>query len=282
MSATIHEPQVAGQFYSDRPGELKQQLADAYLSGLGPGEMPVVEVEGPRALKGLVSPHAGYMYSGATAAHGYRALAQDGRPATIVLIGPSHALRGITAATQTEGAWRTPLGDTPLDTPVAAALSEALPDLVDDERAFQHEHSLEVQLPFLQQLYGAHLKFVPIMMVDQGAEAAQRLGEAVAQALRNRDGVVIASSDMTHQQPPRLAREQDLHLAGLIQDLDPAGLLEDRERYGITMCGFGPVAAMLWASLALGATEAEVLAYHHSGEVMPMDRVVGYLSAVVR
>jgi AmmeMemoRadiSam system protein B len=281
MAHQVREPVVAGQFYPAEEAGLRGEIEQAYLSELGPGRLPEVQDPGPRRLRGAVCPHAGYMYSGATAAHVYAALAEDGRPQTVVILGPSHALTGVPAATQTRGVWRTPLGDVPVDEEAAQALQSSYPQLADTPEAFAYEHSLEVQLPFLQHLWGDDFGLLPLMMVDQGPGAVQTAAAALVQALQGRDALLLASTDMTHQEPPRVARQQDLDLADYILDLDPEGLLRERRERGITMCGAGPAATMLQVAKELGATQAEILSYHHSGEVAPMPRVVGYLSAVV-
>jgi MEMO1 family protein len=281
MAGPIRAPVVAGQFYEASEAGLRREIEEAYLSDRGPGKLPEVNPEGPRRIIGLVCPHAGYFYSGAVAAHAYAALAADGVPDTVVIVGPSHRLGGFLAGTQAAGAWRTPLGDAEIDQELAWALLAALPELIDDPRAFTYEHSLEVQVPFLQHLYGARLRIVPIMMVEQELGDARLLGEALGQALAGRNAVIVASTDMTHQRPAGIAREQDLALAEHIRNLDAAGLLAERMERGITMCGYGPTAALLFAAQALGATGAEILAYHHSGEVAAMADVVGYLAAKI-
>ncbi len=281
MSAPVREPAVAGAFYEGSREGLLAQLREVYLSDLGPGHLPEANPQGPRRILGLVSPHAGYVYSGATAAHAFAALAEDGAPGTVLVIGPAHRMGGFGVGLQTQGAWRTPLGAALIDEATAQALAAALPEAVDDVRAFTGEHSQEVQVPFLQHLYGDALRIVPMIMVEQGLAVARRVGEALAQTLADRDAVIVASTDMTHYQSPGHARRQDLYLAGYIEKLDAEGLLRERAQQGISMCGYGPTAAMLLAARALGATRGEVLAYHHSGEVVPVGEVVGYLAARV-
>lgn len=281
MAGPIRQPAAAGQFYAGGAQALLAQIEECYLSELGPGQLPQVNPQGPRQILGLVSPHAGYPYSGPAAAVGFSHLAADGQPDTVVIIGPSHEWLRIGLAVQSSGAWRTPLGEAAIDSDIAGALIAALPELADDVQAFAYEHSLEVQVPFLQHLYGEALRIVPVMMVRQDLPTAQRVGEATAQVLAGRNAVIIASTDMTHREPPEVARRQDLLLAEFIENLDAEGLIRERERRHITMCGFGPTAAMIIAARALGATRCEILAYYHSGEISYMSDVVGYLSAKV-
>ncbi|NLO73568.1 MAG: AmmeMemoRadiSam system protein B [candidate division WS1 bacterium] len=281
ITGPIRQPVVAGQFYAGTETELLQEIEAAYLSDRGPGRLPKVDPDGPRQILGLICPHAGYVYSGAVAATAYLALAADGVPEVVVIIGPSHRLGGFWAGIQSAGAWHTPLGEAQIDAEVARDLLALLPELVDDVRVFSYEHSLEVQVPLLQHLYGERLRIVPLLMVESGAPDARRLGEALAQVLTERNAVIVASTDMTHQRPAETARGQDLALAEYIRNLDAEGLLQERARRNISMCGYGPTAAMLIAAQQLGATGAEILAYHHSGEVAPMPEVVGYLAAEV-
>jgi len=281
MNDNLRRPAVAGQFYEGTREALLAELEDAYLDRRGPGELPQVDEAGPRELLGLISPHAGYVYSAPMAAYGFAALARDGRPETVVILGPNHGRGSWVSAIQTSGAWLTPLGEAQIDAEVAAELAQALPWLEDSASAFRGEHSLEVQIPFLQHLYGDQLKFVPIMMLDQERDAALAIGEALGKVLQGRDAVIIASTDMTHQEPRSVAGAQDGLLAERIAALDAEGLLRERRHRGITMCGYGPVAATITAAKQLGATRGEILRYGDSGEAHSMGTVVGYLSAAL-
>ena len=281
MAEYVRPPAVAGQFYAGRGQALRREIEDCYRHELGPGQLPEVNETGPRQIVGLVSPHAGYMYSGPPAACGLYELARDGRPELVIIIGPSHGPGRSSAVLQTEGAWATPLGQTPISADVAAALLESCPDLAAGTRELEYEHSLEVQLPFLQHLYGEALSIVPIMMFDQSREIAESLAAAIVQACQQQDVVIIASTDMTHQQPPQVAREQDMRLVEHMEELDSRGLLEERASRGITMCGYGPTAAMIAAAKQLGAQRGELITYSNSGDVQPMPTVVGYVSLKV-
>lgn len=278
MSAEIRMPAVAGQFYEATGPALTQEIQGCYLDQRGPGRLPQVDPAGPRELLGLVCPHAGYVYSGPMAAHGYAALAADGRPDTFVIIGPNHGRGSWVSALQTAGAWMTPLGEAQVDTDLATALAGELPDFATGAAAFRGEHSLEVQLPFLQHLYGGEVQFVPIMMLDQDHEAAASVGQALGRTLAGRNAVMIASTDMTHQEPRQVASAQDRLLIERIEALDPEGLLAERARRDITMCGYGPTAALLIAAKQLGATRTCAFRYGDSAEAHPMGTVVGYLS----
>lgn len=275
----IRQPVVAGQFYEASAEALTRQIEECYTSSRGPGSLPEINPDGPREIIGMLCPHAGYPFSGAPAAYCYHKLAADGLPDVVVIIGPSH--RNPQPAIQTSGAWRTPLGDAAIDQETATDIAAGLSGFADDPAAFSSEHSLEVQVPFVQHL-SEDIRIVPIMMVGQGQGEVKRVADAVKQGVSDRDAVIIASSDMTHFQRAETARKQDMLLIDEMKDLDPEGLLRERMTHDISMCGAGPAAVMLHVALSLGASSAELLAYAHSGEVHPSPEVVGYASMVVR
>lgn len=276
----VRQAAVAGQFYEGTADGLVRQIEQCYRHELGPGRLPEVSEDGPREILGLISPHAGYMYSGPTAAVGFNELALDGRPGVAVVIGVNHG-HALGSAVQTTGAWRTPLGDLPIATEVAEGIAAALPSFATEARAFGGEHSLEVQLPFLQHLYEDRVPLVPVMLSEHGFRPAEGVGRAVAEAVQGRDAVIIASTDMTHYEPPQVAARQDALLIERIEAMDPEGLVRERDSRGISMCGVAPVAAALVACKLLGATAAQKLAYSTSGDVVPSHSVVGYLSAKI-
>ena len=282
-------PAVAGAFYEGTKERLVRQIDSCYTNKLGPGRLPEKK-DGPRRLVGLVVPHAGYVYSGPVAAFSYSALAADGvRPAYVVL-GPNHYGQGAPIAT-TRHDWQTPLGTVAIDPDLLAAVSK--PPAEDDVLAHRHEHSIEVQLPFLQHLQGA-FRFVPVCMAFQEYEVASEVGGLVAGAVQGRDAVIVASSDFTHVGPgygtmptkgrnaPTYARDQDAKALDRILALDPKGLASRVAQDDITMCGYGPVTAMLTAAKALGAKEAKLLRYGTSSDVSgDDDTAVGYGAVAV-
>ncbi len=281
MSADIRRPSVAGQFYPASRTELIDQIEQCFLGDLGPGALPQPKEHGPRQILGVISPHAGYVFSGATASHGYLALAEDGLSSVVVVVGVNHGRGGFASAVQTSGAWQTPLGEVPIDEEVAGKIAAALPGFVTDPRALVAEHSIEVQLPFLQYVYEESLIFVPVMMAAQDIGAARAVGNALFAALDERDGVVVASSDMTHYESAESARRKDHVLIERIEALDAEGLISQRDARAISMCGAGPVAAAIIAAKQAGAARVDSLAYSTSGDVMPASEVVGYYSAVI-
>ncbi len=279
--AEVRNPAVAGMFYEGGQSALKRQIEECYTEPRGPGAVPAVNDAGPRRILGFVSPHAGYMYSGPGVAKGFARLAEDGRPEAFVIIGPNHGRGQLVGAIQTAGSWVTPLGASPIATEIASTVAGRCPSLQPGAMGFTGEHSIEVQLPFIQHLYGTETPIVPIMMLDQSLAEAQDVGEALAAALEGRNAVIVASTDMTHFETAARAGEQDAVLIQRIESLDPEGLLRERQARRITMCGYGPVAAMLIAAKALGATTAKRVEYTNSGAVGDRSEVVAYLTMTV-
>ena len=283
---------MAGAFYAGGKEALLRQIEAAYRHPFGPGELPTPRRnQAPRHIKGLVVPHAGYMYSGPVAAHSYGALHRDGLADHIVILGPNHHGLGAPVALCPED-HVTPLGTATYDSGIGTLLVGGV--IESDPGAHREEHSIEVQLPFLQHLRPT-ISFVPIALSFQEWEVAKEVGEAIAKALRGKDAVVIASSDFTHvgpnygQMPPRgtsvaqFARKQDQLALAAIEKLDPKGLQDAVHEHEITMCGYGAVTAMLVAAKALGASEARVLKYANSAEITNDHALaVGYGSVVVR
>lgn len=277
----MRPPVVAGQFYAGTRSALQEQIEWCYTHRHGPGKVPVVK-DGPRRLVGLVSPHAGYMYSGPVAAHGFAYMAGDGRPDSFVIIGPNHTGAGSGVSIMTSGKWSTPLGEIKIDEELAEAINRAS-DIIDaDEVAHAHEHSLEVQLPFLQHLFGGGFGIAPICMMLQDERTSMEVGDAIAEASAKKNIVIIASTDFTHYEPQRSAAEKDKKVIDEILELDQSSVVRTVEREGITMCGYGPVSAMLQAAKKLGAKKARLLKYATSGDTSGhMAEVVGYGSIAV-
>ncbi len=261
------EPAVAGRFYDADPAVLAGTV-DRFLEG---GAAPV------RAL-GVVAPHAGYVYSGAVAGAVY---ARVDVPPRVVILGPNHTGLGIgAAALWPGGAWRTPLGDVPVDAELTAALAAA-PGVARDPLAHLHEHALEVQVPFLQRRR-PDVALAALCLPHLPLRACVALGEALAPIAQGAGALVVASSDMSHYLPARTARALDGRAIERMLALDPEGLYEVVHRDDISMCGVIPATVMLVAARVRGATRAELVRYAHSGEVNGDNRsVVGYAGIVV-
>jgi AmmeMemoRadiSam system protein B len=287
----VRQPAVAGQFYEGSKEALAAAIERCFLHPRGPGALPVANIAGPALVGAIISPHAGYMYSGPAAAHGYRALAEDGIPETIVILGPSHYTLDQRAAVSLVDAWRTPLGDAAVDVAFGQELIAASSLFEEDEQAHRDEHSLEVQVPFLQFVYRERMpKIVPICLRSHpmgNTEAliadARAIGEIIARTAGARRVALVASTDLSHQVPQEVAQRQDRLALEAIEAMDPAGLLGTVSRHRISMCGPVPVAVALFACRARGERQVELLTYYTSGDIIGDRRaVVGYASAVVR
>jgi AmmeMemoRadiSam system protein B len=266
-------------FYVGTAEALRTQIEQCLTHQFGPGKVPKVVEKGPRSIVGLVCPHAGYMYSGPVAAHSYYNLAMDGRPDVAVIFGPNHTGRGSALALMDEGVWRTPLGDVEIDTETARRIMQESSIIDVDDSAHRFEHSIEVQLPFLQYLYGQKLKFVPVCFLMQDLESSRGVGEAVAKALSGKNALIIASTDMTHYEPQERAEQKDKLAIDAAIKMDEELYYSTVESRGITTCGYGPVVALITAAKLLGATKAKLLCYKTSGDIMrDYSSVVGYAS----
>ncbi|UCD92112.1 MAG: MEMO1 family protein [Methanobacteriota archaeon] len=267
-------PAVAGQFYSSDPEKLRKQIENCYMSPIGPGELPVLK-EGPRSIVGAVSPHAGFVYSGPVAAHVFLALAKDGFPKTFIVIGPNHSGMGSMVSVTTED-FSMPTGVVQVDTEIAGSICRGM--ISEDNTAHRFEHSLEVQLPFIQQI-SSDVRIVPVCMGMQDFDTAKEVGEIIGEETQGKDVVIIASTDFSHYVPQDTATKMDRMAIDKILELDPKGLSEVVSKKRISMCGYGPVMAMLFAGQG---SKSELLKYSTSGEVSPMREVVGYAGMIVR
>ena len=265
----IRQPAVAGRFYPAEARTLAGQVEEF-----------VVPFREKVSARGCVVPHAGYMYSGHVAGAVYGALRL---PARFILLGPRHRPPGEPLAILSKGSWRTPLGDAKIDEPLAAELKRACALLREDDVAHRMEHSLEVQLPFLQQCVG-DFSFVPVALGTDRFAALDDLGRAVAQVVAaQRDPVlIIASSDLNHYESDAVTRVKDRQAIDQILGLDPRGLYDTVRREGISMCGFGPAVTLLTAARSLGALRAELVRYATSGDITgDRDEVVGYAGVII-
>lgn len=284
----VRKPAVAGQFYDGNKANLEQNIKEYFLDERGPRKLPEAN-QGKKNVKGLVVPHAGYIYSGAIAANSYYYLSKNGFADTFIILGPNHTGMGSGVSIMTEGSWETPLGTVPINEALAKKLWTGIIDK--DQIAHMHEHSIEVQLPFLQ--FCARDKkfdFIPICMAMQDFETSEEVGNILANAIKDSDEkvVIIASSDFSHagfnyaSMPPsgvrvdKYAEKQDKLAIEKILEMDPNGLIDTVHKNNITMCGYGPVAVMLTASKMLGAKQVELLKYGTSYEVQPSSSCVGY------
>lgn len=275
----VRHPSKAGAFYAGKRGLLRKQVEECFLHELGPGRIPEIEDSGPRRVVGLISPHAGYPFSGPIAAHAYYKLALDGKPELVVLFAPNHTGRGSALAAMNEGVWRTPLGDVEVDTESADRIIQKSGIVDIDDVAHRYEHSIEVQLPFLQYLYNSKFKIVPICFSMQDLSTSREVGEAVAQVLDGKNGVIIASSDMTHYEPQEDVERKDELLLDAVEAMDVPQMYSTIQSHQISACGYGPIASLITAAKRLQATKVKMLSYQTSGDVTgDYSSVVGYAS----
>lgn len=273
-------PAVAGTFYAGRKEDLTKQIEECFLSSIGPRALPS-EGWGSKNPPALVSPHAGYMYSGPVAAHGFLSLKTYRRPESVVVIGPNHYGIGTIVSIYPEGVWTTPLGEVPIDVKLGEELVKVSDVFYVDEKSHAKEHSIEVQVPFLQYIYGS-FQFLPICINDQSMETCVEVGRAVGKVVKDRNVLLVASTDFTHYEPHEKVLEKDKKALEMISKLDVEGLYREIEMYDITMCGYGAVAALLTAAKILGGREAKVLKHATSGDTSgDYDSVVGYASCLI-
>ncbi len=269
-TATLRHPAVAGRFYPGDPEDLRAE-AQSYLSQ--------TKTEPVRAI-GCIAPHAGYMYSGHVAG---AVFAHIEIPQRCIVMCPNHTGQGHALAMMSEGVWKTPLGEVPIDEGLAHALKERFPAMHDDAAAHRAEHAAEVELPFLQ-LRRPDVAFVPIALGTSRFEPLEQLGTALAEVIAQEKEpvLIVASSDMNHYESDQVTRVKDHRALEKILRLDPRGLYDVVTQEDISMCGFGPAVAMLTAARQLGARTADLVKYATSGDISgDRDMVVGYAGVVI-
>ena len=274
---TIRRPVVAGQFYESDTEALRAQIKNCFLQKIGPKKLPEVNLHTqPRNIVGMICPHAGYMYSGPVAASAFYELAQDGKPDTVVLMGPNHTGYGSALSMMRQGFWQTPLGNIEINSQLADQITHETSIIDVDELAHRYEHSIEVQLPFLQFLYGNSFKIVPICFLMQDYDSAVEVGRTLDKALDATNTVVIASSDMTHYERAETASAKDHAALKAVTELDAKRFYETVEAQNITACGYAPITALITYASGVYA-KAKLLNYHNSGDITgDYSSVVGY------
>jgi len=272
----IRTPAVAGMFYPKETDELKRVIHDCFLHNFGPGKNP--PVENNQEILGVISPHAGYMYSGPIAANSFYHISSQ-KPELVIIIGPNHWGIGCNVAVMKEGRWQTPLGDIEVDTESSIKLNEISKMVELDFFSHTKDHSLEVQVPMLQEIYSHKFKILPIILIDQGYKAANEIGKALAKISKTKKTVIIGSSDFTHYEENSIAYKQDKLLIEPILDLDIDRFYSVLQENQISACGYGAIASTMVACKELGASKGTLLKYATSGDVAgDKSSVVGYAS----
>ncbi len=262
------KPAHAGMFYPADSYQLKKMI-----------EKYIIASTRKQDIIGIVSPHAGYIYSGKVAGAVY---SQIKTCSVFIIIGPNHSGRGKKSAIMTEGKWIMPFGEIKINSSLAEKILSHSIFLEEDEKAHLYEHSLEVQLPFIQHL-NSSAQIVPICMKDYSLNVCRDIGKAIANSVTEEKVMIVASSDMTHYEPQEIAEQKDKLAIEKILNIDPEGLLKIVEKENISMCGAGPVAAMLYACKKLAAQCGQLILYRTSGDITrDYYSVVGYAGIIIK
>lgn len=277
---TKRPPVVAGMFYPSDPAELRLEIEKSFRNQkFGPGRLPPST---GRKIYGIVSPHAGYVYSGAVAANGFYEISSPDFD-NVVMVGPNHYGIGSGVATMRSGAWETPLGQVLVNSEWAMEVAKRSGIIDFDDMAHSRDHCLEVQIPFLQYI-GKKFTIVPIILIMQDINTAFDIGKAISDTMAERKDsktVLVASSDFTHYEPNEQAHRKDGELIKAILSLDVNKFYAVLERLDVSACGYGAIASVMIAAKNLGATKGQLLKYATSGDVTgDTGSVVGYSSIV--
>jgi len=274
----VRAPVAAGTFYDLEADRLRKQIEGCFKQPLGP---KAVEKDDNK-LKAVVAPHAGYMYSGAVAGETISSIIIRDK---IILLGPNHTGYGAAFSIMSEGSWQTPLGEVKIDSVLANAIMKRSSYIQEDALAHQYEHSLEVELPFLQYVKNS-FEIVPIVIAPATIDILKKIGQDIASVIKASDKknsiMILASSDMTHYEPQTTAEKKDRQAIQAILELDEDKLIEIIQRLDVSMCGFAPVIVMLSAVKLLGAKSAKLIKYQTSGDVTKdTSSVVGYAGITI-
>ena len=281
----LRQPAVAGAFYPDNPEKLVELIESSFLDDAGVGHIPKLKsFEDKDYPINVMVPHAGYQYSGAIASHGYCKIVENGFPEVFIIISPNHTGFGSEISVFNEGSWITPLGNVEVDAEFADAVIDASDFASADFTAHIREHSIEVQLPFLQ-YFSDDFKIVPITMGRQNFVTSSDLAKAIFEAADKLDKsyCVIASTDLSHFNNQEKANKVDAFVLEDIEEMNEFKLFVEVVQYNITMCGYGPVMTTMSLSKKVNKNTSEILAYGTSGDVSgDFTSVVGYASGIFK
>ena len=274
----VRTPAVSGTFYPDDQKELKSLIHDCFMHTIGPGKMPPTGSE--QKIYGMICPHAGFVYSGPVACHSFYSISSSTSKLAIIT-GPNHYGIGQSIASMIDASWKTPLGLMDVDSESALELRDILDILELDSFSHSKEHSIEVQVPMLQETFSHEIKILPVSLINQEQETATKVGSAIAKIAQKKDALLIGSSDFTHYEENEFAHRQDLALINPILKLDVDEFYKILYERHVTACGFGAIASTMIACKELGATEGKLLKYATSGDVSgDKSSVVGYASII--
>lgn len=279
---------VAGSFYEANIASLTSQLENCFLHEIGPGKLPERGItKNKRSIRGVISPHAGFMFSGPIAAHHFLHLSQEENPETIIILGPNHrGIGGGDIAVMSSGYWETPLGSIEIEqqmTEKIISFDQNQKKLIkNDRQAHIFEHSIEVQLPFLQYIYPSnHFKIIPICISNQQLHTMKYLADILYQVFQEKSCLFIASSDFTHYEDQESAKRKDIEAIEKIISMDSELFYKTIRDNGASICGPGSIFAIIDICKKMGISQGHLLKYATSGDVSGMnDQVVGYASII--
>ena len=269
----IRKPVVAGQFYPEKKEELQSMIDFCFNHKFGPNTYSINPDE---KIFGIICPHAGYVYSGPIASYSYKSISSQ-IPEIAIIIGPNHFGIGTDAATMVDADWETPLGTVSVDSESALDAVKNSEIIEVDNYSHSQDHSLEVQIPFLQSIFDKKFKILPILLRAQDMITAKDVGNTVYEIAKKKKSIVIGSSDFTHYAENSFAYLQDHALIEPILEMDVERFYDVLRQKQVTACGFGAIASTMIACKNLGATKGELLKYATSGDISgDKDSVVGY------
>ena len=274
----IRTPAVSGTFYPENEKKLKNLIHECFMHPIGPGKTSPTDSN--EKIYGVICPHAGFVYSGPVACHSFYSLSASSSKLAII-VGPNHYGIGQNVASMVDASWKTPLGLMEVDSDSVLELREHLDILETDSFSHSKEHSIEVQIPMLQEVFSHEMKILPISLINQEQKTATLVGSAIAKIAEKKDALLIGSSDFTHYEENGFAHRQDLALIDPILKLDVDGFYKILYERKVTACGFGAIASIMTACKELGATQGKLLKYATSGDISgDKSSVVGYASII--
>jgi len=275
---------VAGSFYEATKDSLYRQLVDCFKHDIGPGELPDKNGQKERKTLGVVSPHAGYIFSGPVAAHHFLQLSKENNPNTVIILGPDHRGLGKDISIMARGQWETPLGLIEIDQQISEdiLIHDEHKIIKDDSKAHLFEHSIEVQLPFLQFIYSKkHFKIIPICINNQRLDAMIYLADILYQVTKGQSCLFVASSDFSHYEDYITVKRKDMEAIDNILRMDSNLFYEKIHKNGATICGPGAIAVIIEICKKNGIKQGKLLKYATSGDISGVyDQVVGYSSII--